>query len=135
VGICRYQDLVAWQLANELKRQVYALVDATPAKQDLRFSDQIRDAAASGPSNLAEAFGAFNHPEAARYARIARSSIIETHNHLGDGVDRRHWSDEEAAPVQELADRAKKATGRWLEYLTKSDAPSRWNRPGSKKRR
>ena len=126
MGIRRYQDLVAWQLANELKQKVYALVEDSPARRDLTFCDQIKNSAASGPSNLAEGFGAYGHPESARYARIARSSIMETHNHLGDGVDRRHWTAEQATALQDLADQAKKAVGRWLDYLMTSDAPSRW---------
>ena len=128
MGINHYRDLVAWQLANELKKQVYALVDQSTAKTDLRFSGQIRAAAASGPSNLAEAFGAYNHPEAARYVRIARASLVETHNHLGDGVDRGYWTNDQAERVQDLADQARKAAGKWLEYLMTTDAPSRWQR-------
>src|SRR5437899_10998369 len=102
----RYQDLVAWQLANQLKQEVYALIDRTPAKTDRRFCDQIRDSARSAPSNLAEGFGCYRHPEFARYSRVARSSLIETHNHLGDGVDLKYWSPTEAARLRAPADRA-----------------------------
>ena len=111
MGVRRYQDLVAWQLANSLKKQIYALVEGSAAKRDFRFRDQITDAAASGPSNLSEAFGAYGHPEAARYVRIACSSLMETHNHLGDGVDRHHWTKEQAEPLQDLAEDAKE--GGW----------------------
>jgi hypothetical protein len=62
MGIRRYQDLVAWQLANDLKQKVYALVDDSPAKRDFTFCDQIKDSAASGSRNLAEGFGAYGHP-------------------------------------------------------------------------
>ena len=71
----------------------------------------------------AEAFGCYRHPESARYARIARSSEFETHNHLGDGVDRRYWSSREAKKRQALADRAIGAVTRWLQYLMETDAP------------
>lgn len=119
----RYQELVAWQLANQLKQEVYALVDSTPAKNDRRFCNQIMDSAASAPSNLAEGFGCYRHPEFARYSRVARSSLIETHNHLGDGVDRHFWSPRETARLQVLADRATGATTRLIRYLETTDAP------------
>jgi hypothetical protein len=75
VGVRRYQDLDAWRLANELKREVYALIENSPAREDRRFCDQIKAAASSGPANLAEGFGCYRHPEFARYARVARASL------------------------------------------------------------
>jgi hypothetical protein len=69
------------------------------------------------------------HPDFARYTRIAKASLIETHHHLGDGVDRHHWTADEAASLQQLADRAVGACVRLLRYLESSDAP------GTRKRR
>ena len=123
MGARRYQDLVAWQLANELKQKVYALVDQSTARDDRKFCDQIKDSAASALRNLAEGFGCYLHPEFARYTRIAKASLIETQDHLGDGVDRRHWSNREAASLQELADRAVGACVRLQRYLESTDAP------------
>ena len=124
MGARRYQDLEVWQLANDLKKKVYALVDRSTARDDRRFCELVRDSAASAPSNLAEGFGCYRHPEFARYTRVAKASLMETHNHLGDGVDRHHWSPREATPLQELADRAVGACVRLLRYLESTDAPS-----------
>ncbi len=123
VGVRRYEELVAWQLANELKQKVYALVDQSTARDDRRFCDQIKDSAASAPRNLAEGFACYRHPEFARYTRIAKASLTETHNHLGDGVDRRHWPPQDAEPLKELANRAVGACVRLLKYLESTDAP------------
>ena len=129
MGVRRYQDLVAWQLANELKLNVYALVDQSSARDDRKFYEQIRDSAASAPRNLAEGFGCYLHPDFARYTRTAKASLLETHNHLCDGVDRRHWTAQQAAPLLQLADRAVGACVRLLRHLESTDAP------GTKKRR
>lgn len=123
MGARRYQELDAWQLANELKLAVYALVDRSSASTDRRFCDQIKDSAASATSNLAEGFGCYRHPEFARYTRIAKASLTETHNHLADGADRRHWSPEQAGLLQTLADRAVGACVRLIAYLESTDAP------------
>jgi hypothetical protein len=58
-GAKSYQVLVAWQLAYELERQVFALTATGPVVKDFRFCDQIRDASASAPRNIAEGFARF----------------------------------------------------------------------------
>jgi four helix bundle protein len=119
----RYHELAAWQLANELKQKVYALVETSAARDDRRFADQIRDAAASGPRNLAEGFAYYRHREFAKYTRIAKGSLVELHNHLLDGIDRRYWSAAEALPLQQIANRAIGACVRLARYLETSEAP------------
>jgi hypothetical protein len=48
---------------------------------------------------------------------------METHNHLGDGIDRRYWNPKQATSLQELADRAIGACVRLIDYLESTDAP------------
>jgi len=129
MGVSRYQDLAAWQLANDLKRGVYALIDNSVAREDRGFCDQMRRAASSAPANLAEGFGSYRHAEFARYARIAKSSILETHNHLYDGIDRHHWSHEDVDSLLALADRAAGAVTRLHRYLASTKEPSSVPRP------
>jgi len=129
MGARRYHDLVAWQLANELKQEVYALVDRSTALNDRKFCEQIKDATASAPRNLAEGFGCYKHPEFARYTRVDKASLVETHNHLADGVDRHHWSPREANRLQQLADRAVGACVRLLQYLESTNASGTGKRP------
>jgi four helix bundle protein len=119
----RYYELEAWQLANALKQKVYALAGRSSASSDRRFCDQIKDSAASAPSNLSEGFGYYRHPEFARHTRVAKSSLMETQNHLNDGVDRGHWPADRARPLVDLADRAIGACVRLLQHLETSDAP------------
>ena len=123
VSARRYQDLVAWQLANKLKIGVYEIIDTSTARNDFRFATQVKQAASSAPANLAEGFGAYHHGEFARYVRIAGSSLFEVHCHLGDGVDRGHWSRKIASDQQQLANRAIRACTGLLRYLARSKAP------------
>ncbi len=119
----RFEELDAWKLADELKKKVYALLDRTSARKDRRFCDQLTAAAASAPANLAEGFGYYRHPEFAKHTRIAKSSLMETQNHLRDGVDRRFWSAQQADSLLHIADRAIGACVRLIVYLEASDAP------------
>jgi four helix bundle protein len=120
----KYQDLECWQLANELKLQVYALVNNSSARHDLKFRDQIVDSARSGPRNIAEGFGRYNHPEMAQFLGFAKASIVETHNHLCDGCDSGYWSATDSERVQALADRAAACTTGLISYLKRTRAPS-----------
>jgi four helix bundle protein len=99
------------------------LVDRTAAKDDYKFRDQIVESAASAPSNIAEGFGAYGHRESARYARIAKSSLAESQNHLLDGIDRRYWTAAEIEPLMVVSRRAVGATVKWIAYLTRTGTP------------
>src|SRR5258706_15010076 len=77
----------------------------------------------SATANLAEGFGNYRHPEFAKHTRIAKASLCETQNHLGDGVDRKIWTSEKANEMSKLADRAIGACVRLLGHLETSEAP------------
>ena len=83
-----FRDLVCWQLSYELKCEVFAFTATGPASRDFKYRDQIRDASASAPRNIAEGFGRFRPRDFARYLEYARASLEETKNHLIDGRDR-----------------------------------------------
>ena len=87
-GVRRFQDLVCWQLSNELKRAVYLLADSPAVCKDFAFRDQMRDAAASAPRNIAEGFGRRTGSDFSRFLDIARASLNECENHFEDAVDR-----------------------------------------------
>jgi four helix bundle protein len=92
-------------------------------KRDFDFAKQLRRAVSSGPANISEAFAYYRHKESAKFARVAKGSLTETHNHLGDGIDRGHWTAERCEASRQLADRAIGATTEWLKYLTSSEEP------------
>ena len=55
----RYEDLVCWQLADELEEVVFELTAAGPVSKDFKFRDQIRDSSSSATRNMAEGFGRY----------------------------------------------------------------------------
>jgi four helix bundle protein len=116
-GVSRYEDLEAWQLADELKREVYALTETGPASRDFKFRDQIRDSAASSTKNIAEGFGRFRPAENAHFVEFSVASTMETKDSLKDGVDRGHFSPERALRAQQLAERTIQCSTRLIVYL------------------
>jgi four helix bundle protein len=113
----RYEDLICWQLSYELQREVLAKTATGAVARDSKFCDQIREATRSASRNIAEGFGRFEPAEFRRFLRIARGSLIETHNHLRDGYDRKYFDQETHERLSRLAARATKATTRLMLYL------------------
>jgi hypothetical protein len=54
MGAKRFEDLIAWQRANELKENVLAFIAKPPASNDRDYCDQIRKSARSAPANISE---------------------------------------------------------------------------------
>jgi four helix bundle protein len=113
----RYQELDVWQIADELKLEVYALVATGPASHDFKFRDQIRDSAASTTKNIAEGFGRFGPADFARFMEFAVASAMETQDSLKDGVDRGYFTPERVATAQQLVERSIKCSTRFIVYL------------------
>jgi four helix bundle protein len=124
VGARTFDELDAWRLANQLKLGVYALTDSGSVTRDFRFREQLRGSAASGPSNIAEGFGRYEPAEFRRFLRIANGSLVETSNHLRDGVDRRHFSQTDIEELLRLAKRASAATTSLMRYLKTATPPN-----------
>ena len=55
-----FKDLIVWQKAMDLVVEVYNLVKKLPKEEQFAFSDQMRRAVISIPSNIAEGRGRFN---------------------------------------------------------------------------
>ena len=126
-----FDELDAWQLANRLKLGVYALTESGSVTRDFKFCDQLRDAAASGPRNIAEGFGRYKPAQFRQFLDVAIASLTETSNHLRDGVDRKHFTARDIEPLLPLAKRATGAALGLKDYLKDAKPPE----PRRRKRR
>jgi carbamoyl-phosphate synthase large subunit len=107
VGVRRVEDLAAYQLAVQFKLAVYEIVRAHGAAEgDLRYRDQLFDAASSGEANIAEGFARFGAREFRRFLGYARASLVEATTRVQDGVHRGHFRQAECADALALGDRA-----------------------------
>ena len=111
------EELVAWQLASDLKKRVYQILKRPRVAKDFRFCDQIRRSARSAPANLAEGLGRYRPKDNARFVRIALGSLRETRNHRGDGHDEGYIDDAEFEELRILSNRAIGTAVRWHTYL------------------
>lgn len=72
-----FRDLGAWKHAIRLTRLVYRVSNAFPADERFGLTSQIRRAAISIPSNIAEGWGRGTTTDYARFLRMARGSLYE----------------------------------------------------------
>ena len=80
--VARFEDLIAWQRAMELADNVYRLQKSLPKEELYGLGDQIRRAAVSIPSNIAEGFGRDSDKDFSHFLSIARGSLYETKTQL-----------------------------------------------------
>lgn len=77
-----YEDLRVWQKAMLLAKMVYGIQKQLPKEEVYGLGDQIRRAAVSVPSNIAEGFGRGSDSEFNRFLSIARGSLFEVKTQL-----------------------------------------------------
>jgi four helix bundle protein len=106
MGVRRLEDLVAFRLAVEFKLLVYQLLREHPAAQrDLRYCDQLREAASSVEANLAEGWRRYVARDMGQFVRYALASLEEAKVRVRDGVHRGHFSAEACRTALTLGDR------------------------------
>lgn len=86
-GVSRFEDLVAWQKGRELARNIYAVTTAENFGRDYGLKDQIRRAAVSVMSNIAEGFERAGKAEFHQFLVIAKGSCAELRSHLYVALD------------------------------------------------
>jgi len=72
-----FRDLKVWQRSKELAVLIYKLTQKGPFTRDYGFRDQIRRAAVSIPSNLAEGDERGSNKDAVRFFYYAKGSLAE----------------------------------------------------------
>lgn len=72
-----YKDLIVWQKSMEMVRLIYRSTRAFPNDEKFGLVSQLRRAAVSVPSNIAEGYGRNSTQDYVRFLRMAIGSIYE----------------------------------------------------------
>ena len=76
-GIRTFRDLIAWQKGMDLVRSVYRIATAMPEEERAGLTNQMRRAAISIPSNIAEGYARKSTKDYLKFLRTARGSLAE----------------------------------------------------------
>jgi four helix bundle protein len=100
----RFEDLRAWQMAKDLAVTLYAVTDGERFAKDFALRDQIRRAAVSAMSNIAEGFERDTDKELQRFLYMAKGSIGEVRSHLHLASELGYVRPTEAADLRKQAE-------------------------------
>jgi len=101
--VSRFEDLIAWQKARELTREIYAVTSSGEFSRDFGLRDQIRRASVSIMSNLAEGFDRASRADFHRFIVIAKGSCAEVRAQLYVALDAGYISREMAVRLHDMA--------------------------------
>jgi four helix bundle protein len=73
----RFEDLIVWQKSHALVLRVYKLSRSFPKHETYGLCSQMRRAAVSVPSNIAEGFSKRSRTDKARFYNMAQGSLEE----------------------------------------------------------
>ncbi len=80
--IKEFTDLNAWKESHKLVILVYKITKTFPREETYSLTDQIRRAAISITSNIAEGFGRQTYKEKVQFYYTAQGSLIELKNQI-----------------------------------------------------
>jgi four helix bundle protein len=109
--IKKFEDILAWQEARKLVRNIYTITRAGTFSKDFGLRDQIQRAAVSVMTNIAEGFDCESHVEFARFLGISRRSAIEVQSLLYAALDIGYITEEIFKREYAQADKAKALIG------------------------
>src|SRR6476659_8589191 len=76
------EEIVAYQLAIELRDKLLALLDAETIPFNYGLREQIADSARSVAANISEGFERYQHGQFGYHAGVAKGSLGELETHL-----------------------------------------------------
>jgi four helix bundle protein len=96
-----YRDLNVWQRAYRLCLEIYKATKTFPKDEQYNLTSQIRRAAVSIPSNIAEGYGRKTTPDYIRSLYISYGSICELETQIMIAGDLEYISREIMVNIQE----------------------------------
>ena len=94
-----YTDLEVWRWGMDVADAVYDVSGSFPKAEAFGLTSQVRRAAVSVPSNIAEGWGRGRTKEYVQFLRYARGSLYEVETQLRIATRRGYLTDDQIAPI------------------------------------
>jgi len=121
----RYQDLIAWQKAIALVKDVYQVTGSFPQKETFGLVSQMQRSAVSIPSNIAEGQGRTTRGEFHQFLGLARGSLYELETQLVIASELRYISSEQRDCLLSQAREVGRILNALLSSMSKQGRPAR----------
>jgi four helix bundle protein len=122
-----YRDLVVWQKAMVLARRAYLLTETLPKREAYGLVDQIRRAAVSIASNIAEGYGRLSDLQFRHFLGNARGSLYEMQTQVELATDLGYLTKEDGRDLMEQGWEVARILNGLLKSLRTSGDPTSAN--------
>ncbi len=113
----KFEDLEVWQNARKLTNLIYDYSDLGAFSRDFGLRDQMRRAAVSVMSNVAEGFESLTQALFIQYLGRAKGSAGEVRAQLYVALDRKYISLEQFQHARALAETCSRQSQNFIQYL------------------
>lgn len=116
-----FENLKAWQLARQYRIKIYRITYDFPIEEKYGLTNQLKRAAVSIHSNIAEGYGRYSFKENVRFCRNSRGSLLETLDQLYVALDENYIDLELFKELYKEGKNVEKAINGYIGYLNKQD--------------
>jgi four helix bundle protein len=130
----QFEDLSVWQDARGLVSVVYSVSKQPAFYTDYGLRDQIRRAAVSTLSNIAEGFERGSRKEFIQFLNVAKASNAEVRAQLYVALDQKYVTETEFNSIQESTMILSRKLSSFIRYLERYSSNSRTRKPSPEAR-
>ncbi len=116
----RFEDIIAWQKARLLTKDIYASAGVGSFARDYGLKDQIQRASVSTMANIAEGFERGGDKEFIQFLSNSKGSCGEVKSHLYVALDQGYVSTAGFERLYAEADEVSRLVGGFMAYLRQS---------------
>ena len=116
----KFEEIDAWRKARKLTSEIYQVSGEGRFARDFGLKDQLRRAAVSIMSNIAEGYDRSGTGEFAQFLAIAKGSAAEVRCQLYVALDQGYIDDQHFLALKELSAETGMMIGGLIKYLRRS---------------
>ena len=117
----KFQDLEAWKMARKITNEIYVVSKQHKFSRDFALCNQIRRAAISILSNIAEGFERNGDKEFLQFLSIAKASCAEVYAQLYVALDQEYIDELQFKKIADDLEETGRIIGGLMKYLQQSE--------------
>jgi four helix bundle protein len=121
----KFEDILAWQKARELTREIYSHAKIGSFAKDFGLRNQIQRASVSIMGNVAEGYDRGGDKEFIQFLSVSRGSCGEVKSHLYVALDQEYVLPPQFNRLYEQADGVGRLLAGFMNYLRRSPLQGR----------